>query len=185
MPKPLSLALAALALGGSTAMTSAQEYCVSCRGPDVTYRCIIGGEPSAAARSSRGQLLCIKELARSGPHASCSVRRQAEELCEGEVRTVMFPAATDVAAPPVTDVLPGFTDPAGAIAPLPGGPEMEETEAAPEGPPDTLQEVAKDTGKNLKKAGEAVTDTAKNAGNAVGNALKNTWGCLSSLFTDC
>jgi hypothetical protein len=34
--------------------------------------------------------------------------------------------------------------------------------------------MAKGTGKNLKKAGDAV-----------GNAAKKTWTCLSSFFSDC
>jgi hypothetical protein len=35
-------------------------------------------------------------------------------------------------------------------------------------------DMAKGTGKNLKKAGDAV-----------GNAAKKTWTCLSSFFSDC
>lgn len=185
MPRPLRLAVAILAFGGATSVTSAQEYCVACTGPDATYRCIIGGEASVAARSTRGQLLCIKELARSGPHESCSVQRREQETCEGELRTVMFPAAPDPGMPIITEAPIEVTEPDGEAQMQTGGPGAEPAEMAPEPPPETLEDVAKDTGENLKKAGDAVTDTAKSAGSAVGNAVKKTWNCLSSFFGDC
>jgi hypothetical protein len=45
---------------------NAQEYCVTCTGPEAIYRCIVDGEATVEARSARGQFLCIKELAKSG-----------------------------------------------------------------------------------------------------------------------
>jgi len=54
------------------------------------------------------------------------------------------------------------------------GNAMENAEPAPEAAPKTVMEMAKGTGKNLKKAGDAV-----------GNAAKKTWTCLSSFFSDC
>ena len=64
---------------------------MTCTGPDAKYHCVIGGDASVAARSSRGQMLCITQLAQSGGHASCSVSRTTTEPCEGKLRTVMFP----------------------------------------------------------------------------------------------
>jgi hypothetical protein len=37
------------------------------------------------------------------------------------------------------------------------------------------------SGEGLKKAGEAVSETAQSAS----NVMKKTWNCLSSLFSDC
>ena len=51
---------------------------------------------------------------------------------------------------------------------------IENAESTPEEPPKTVVDMAKGTGKNLKKAGDAV-----------GNAAKKTWICLSSFFSDC
>ncbi len=56
---------------------TAQEYCVTCTGPDASYRCLIGGDVPMAARASRGQFLCITEIAKAGGHASCSAARGA------------------------------------------------------------------------------------------------------------
>jgi hypothetical protein len=47
------------------------------------------------------------------------------------------------------------------------------------------KETAKASGEGLKKAGEAVTDTAKSTGAAVGGAVSKTWKCLTSFFTNC
>jgi hypothetical protein len=92
-------------------MASAQEFCVTCTAPDATYRCVIGGD-SAAAKSSRGQLLCITELAQSGHHASCSAGRSTEGACPGELRTVMFPPGAEPMAPPLADTAPITPPPA-------------------------------------------------------------------------
>ncbi len=83
----------------------------------------------------------------------------------------------------------------------------DDADAAPKGPPKTVAEMAgrafEDSKKGLGKAGKAVGDTAKSAGNvvtktakntgekigkagkAVGNAASKTWTCLTSLFSDC
>ena len=181
----------AVALCAFTAMASAQEFCVTCAAPDATYRCVIGGD-SVAARSSRGQFLCITELAQSGHHASCSAGRSTEGACPGELRTVMFPPGAEPTAPPLADTAPIEPPPAipgpyakqpveakapdGAppVAELPPG-EVAPAEAPPpDAPANTVEE-------GLKKAGKAVSDT----GDAVGHAMKKTWKCVTSLFGDC
>ena len=178
----ISAALAPLVFCGLASLASAQEYCVACTGPAAQYRCRIGGDPSVAARTSRGQLLCITELAKIGPHASCSVGRTTSEECVGEPRTVMFPSTNDPEAAPVTDWQPEATQ-------VTAAPAAEQVPAEPEtpseAPPQTVEELAKQTvtasGEGLKKAGKAVTDAAQSAGNVV----TKTWNCLSSLFSDC
>jgi hypothetical protein len=160
---------------------NAQEYCVTCTGPEAIYRCIVGGEATVEARSARGQFLCIKELAKSGRHASCRVDRSSSGPCDGEPRTVMFPEFPDVPSedfvPPAQELESPFDGETEAQPPYqetsPVNPN-ENAEPAPEAAPKTVMEMAKGTGKNLKKAGDAV-----------GNAAKKTWTCLSSFFSDC
>jgi len=169
----------ALIVGGLSSHAAAQDYCVTCTGPDAKYRCIIGGNASAAARSSRGQMLCITELARSGGHASCSVSRTTAEPCEGKVKTVMFPTdepgtpPVEMAAPPPPPV--PAPAPAAAAPPAPG----------PQQAPGPAEAIAKDSDNGLKKAGDAVTSTVENTGKAIGHAASKTWKCLSSFFGDC
>jgi hypothetical protein len=157
-------ALALLVLGTAASPASAQEYCVVCTTPDAKYRCSIGGEPNIAAGASRGQLLCITELARTGGHASCSVGRNTGEPCDGQPRTVMFPE-TGAPAAPVVEVEP-VPPPQGAppAAPLPLAPHETPGEAQPPAAPPPPSE---------------------GNGNAFGNAMKKSWDCLSSLFSDC
>jgi hypothetical protein len=184
-------AIAAILLCALTIRAAAQEFCVTCTAPDATYRCVIGGDATAAARSSRGQLLCITELAQSGHHASCSAARGQATPCPGETRTVMFPAGDDLGSPPLVEAPAAPTAPSVGIAPPPAaaGPgqqqaqppsphEPQAIQAPTEAQPKTVEELA-------KKTGEAVTDTAQSAGNAVGNAMKKTWTCITSLFGNC
>jgi len=185
----ISLAMASVVVCSLAATASAQEFCVTCSAPDATYRCIVGGEPGIATTTSRGQLLCITELARSGGHASCSVgRRTSTEPCQGEVRTVMFPSPPADVPPPPTEAQSQARPPEGQGAPLAAdGAALEPP--PPAEAPQTVESLTKDTvqksGEGLKKAGEAVTDTAQSAGQAIGNAAQKTWKCLSSLFSDC
>lgn len=186
-------AVLALALPAGAA---AQEYCVTCTGPDATYRCVIGGEASQAARTSRGQFLCITELAKAGGHASCSAARGQATPCPGETRTVMFslgdPGASPLEAtapqPPGQPVNPPPTmaaplAPGQELAPVtlpPPGPAAPhaaptETGTAPAEPkPNMVEDLANKTGK-------AVSDTGK----AVGGAVKKSWDCVTSLFGNC
>jgi hypothetical protein len=171
MHPPARAALTLFVLGIAASAASAQEYCVICTAPDAKYRCSIGGEPSIAAGASRGQLLCITELARTGGHASCSVGRNSGEPCEGEARTVMFPPSTDPAAP-VVEVHPELppaegAPPAAPVAPL----------APAEAPPQPPQQ---------QPAPPATPpEEAQGSGNQLGNAMKKSWDCLSSLFSAC
>jgi hypothetical protein len=178
----ISTCLAAALLAGLAAPASAQDYCVTCTGPDAKYHCIVGGDASISARTSRGQMLCITQLAQSGGHASCSVSRTTTEPCEGKVKTVMFPSS-DPDAQPVTEALPPATPPLAPPTVTQGAPPPP---AAPQPGPGTVAEkAAEDTGNGLKKAGDAVTSTVENTGKAIGHAASKTWKCLSSFFGDC
>jgi hypothetical protein len=156
---------------------------------------LIGGDSTnTAARSSRGQFLCITELAKAGGHASCSATRGQSTPCPGETRTVMFSLADPGAAPLATASPPPLVPVPSSTTPLAPGedlppvalpppqaqpaqptPPVETGSAPPAGEkPNAVEDLAKKTGK-------AVSDTGK----AVGNAVKKSWDCVASLFGDC
>jgi hypothetical protein len=169
--------------------TLAQEFCVTCASPEASYRCLIGGEASTASRSSRGQFLCITELAKAGGHASCSATRGQATPCPGETRTVMFTVGDPEASP--LETTPMATPPA-PVAPLAPGKDISPVQLPPPGQQQPPTHVPQTTEapeepkpnaveKFAKKTGEAVTET----GEAVGSAMKKTWDCVASLFGDC
>jgi hypothetical protein len=184
---------AALMILGLGAAAQAQEYCVSCTGPDAMYRCVLEGGPGVAPPASRAQLLCITELARSGGHASCSVGRATGEQCLGEPRTVVLPASPEPGiGQPINAAQPQPLAPLGEPGTTAAGTTVEgqpspDPDAAGDGDvePSAAAKIAKQTvdasNAGLKKAGEAVNDTATSAG----NAAKKTWNCVTSLFSDC
>jgi hypothetical protein len=153
------------------------EVCVSCADPAQTYRCVIAEDDVAARVDQATQLLCIKEIAASGHHASCSVDRARSNPCEGVPITVARSekaktgglASSDAAAPVAVD---------------------------PSAPPQTVEALAKQSAAQSKKdwdeTAEKVKETAKvagqgieTAGSVVGGAAKKTWDCMTSLFSKC
>jgi len=101
-----AIILASFVLGSAAPLTAtAQELCVKCTEPEMTYRCNV--EPgSVGAGGLSIQLYCIRELARMGGHASCSVKRQSQATCDGEPRTLVFDAGTVPDAAPVANPNP-------------------------------------------------------------------------------
>ena len=191
MQCPTPALAASLAMMCFSTASGAAEYCVSCSGPDVSYRCQIEGTAEGPGADPRAQLLCIRQLAESGAHDSCSVARSTSYPCPGETRVI---------AGPVGEVVPPPAIEPGGEPSTPPGPEGEQTEAQPADPaqpPKTMQELlagqtVQSSKEGLKKAGEAISGTAEkageqigSAGNAVGNAAKKTWNCLVSLFSEC
>lgn len=199
--------VAALFLAGSGA-SGAQELCVTCEEPFAVYRCQIDEHAPFLATSPGAPLLCAKQLAQRGGHARCSIRRDSSGPCEGEL-VVVAPTADEPSAGMPPGLAEGHVrgglnegqpvDPEEPVAPVavpetaaPGGPD----EPQPEGPPKTVEELAKRTARSskegLKTASDAVVGAAKKtgekleeAGTAIGKAAKSTWRCLSSLFSDC
>jgi len=159
------------ALGGAAA---AQEYCVVCSEPSALYRCVIDG---AQPGGQPLQMLCVTAMARAGGHGTCSVKRGTVFDCDGPVRRVPWVASS---APAATMAQPGPS-----VAPA----NSEPTKASPEGPPETVVEMAKranqQTADQMKKAGENLKEGAKSMGDAMSNATKKTWDCMTSLFTRC
>jgi hypothetical protein len=179
-----------LTIRGLVLSAGAEEYCVTCTEPDAKYRCVVTEQPGI--HDEHAPLRCISELAQSGGHASCSVGAATSGPCPSNLRTVTLPSLPP--PPPVTEA-PVPPAPAPIMVPVPAASPAPESPAAAsggahpaqpaEGPPKTVEELAKKSGDGLKQAGESVTDTAQSAGNAVGNAAKKTWDCLSSFFGNC
>lgn len=165
--------------------------CVVCSEPSASYSCVIAeaNDPYLMRGGEKAlHFVCVTELAKLGGHASCRVRRDFSTHCDAPQRVVSLKGLAEPA--PATAGAPQGADPAASadqkgaaatgVAPQP---------AQPQGPPQTLEELAKRTasgsGDALKKTGTAVVDGAKSAGSAVGGALQQTWTCVTSLFTSC
>lgn len=186
---------------GAAVPATAQEACVTCDAPFAIYRCQV--DSPDLVPSSPVQFLCIKELAKRFGHQTCSVMRKNGTDCVGEV-VVVTPADALPAAPPQNfaehpadvpgPVTPGEQEAIDA-AEREKGPNQVAEPSEP-GPPETVEDLAKQTvaasEKGLKSAGKTVTDAAKNTGKtiektgeAIGSAAQKTWKCLSSFFGDC
>ena len=192
----------ALVPGGLTA--AAEGYCVACFEPDAVYRCLVEGVPGGAAPDPRHQVQCIKQLAKQGGHARCSVERFSAAGCDGPVAMIdpensaipMGPVTPETGAAPASQRL-APEEPVAIEAETEALP-AQEPEAKPNTnePPRTVEELAKNAAESTKKGIDTVTgtvtDTTKKAGDqiqgagsAVGNAAKKSWNCLTSLFNDC
>lgn len=210
----LLVSAGALLAGVSASLAQQRSgICVVCAEPSASYACVVAEADEAYLKRGGERavhFVCVTELAKLGGHASCRVRRDFSAHCDAPPRVVSLkgvvePAPATAGGPPAGDPAAG-ADPKGpataGIAAQPG---------QPEGPPQTLEELAKRTaegsGDALKKTGTAVVDGAKSAGSAVGGAikqtgtvvvdgaksagsavggaLKQTWTCVTSLFTSC
>jgi len=185
------LTAAALLILATTSL-DAEELCVECTGPPATYRCDAASNPATGASF---QLLCVKQIATRGGHDRCSVDRTRSNIpCNGVLVTLDQPAdgaalsppspATNSAAPPIAT--PPSTPPVAAPTPA----------QSHNGPPATMEELAKETAEQSKKdwaaANDKVQESAqaagqnlKKAGGAVGDAVKKSWNCVVSLFSQC
>jgi hypothetical protein len=158
------LAFAALlgALASRTA-AEAQEFCVACTEPTAVYRCVIDGARPGGGQSL--QMLCVTTMAREGKHATCGIKRGTVFDCDGPVKRVPW-SGTE---------LPVETPGTATAADKP--------EPDPNEPPRTIVEMVKRA--NDKTAGETAKDPIKSTGEAIGDATKKSWNCLTSLFKDC
>lgn len=168
----------------------AQEVCVVCAAPEATYRCAIE-KSEKLGRFGRGgeraiQLVCAKELARQGGHASCGVRREATgAACAGEQRILSIATLLDAVVPPEAAAPAAPAPPPGpqpvatvGVAPSPALPQEVKPVDTAAAPPRTMQEMAERSSAKSKQQ-------LKDAGSAVGGAFERTWDCLSSLFKRC
>ena len=152
----------------------AQEYCVACSEPTGLYRCVIDGAQPRGGQSL--QMLCVTAMAKEGGHATCSVKRGTVFDCDGAVKRIPW-AALETGPQPMTPQPP--------VAPPPKPATVTAPTPAPDAPPQTMVDLAKQanekTAEQVKKAGESV----KQAGESVKEATKKTWDCVFSLFTRC
>ncbi len=153
----------------------AQEYCVSCLGPDAVYRCVIDGARPGGAQSL--QMLCLSTMAKEGGHATCSVKRGTVFECTGPVKRISWAALNELPSHPSWD---------SSVQQIP---QPEAEPADKKAPPKTMVELAKQTNEKtaaqLKKAGEDVTESVKTFGQTIANSTTKTWQCLTSLFSRC
>lgn len=194
MTRRSKLLLTVLALMTGTANARAESYCVACFGPDAIYRCVIADTSSSAPPDPRNQVQCIKQLAKTGAHARCSVERFSTKGCNGPERII----SPSTAAIPLTPPPPASAT--GAPPPASPGADTEPVPAEhvpePAGPPQTVEELAKstvestkkglgDVGSSVKNTTEKAGEKIEGAGTAIGNAAKKSWDCVTSLFSDC
>lgn len=189
----LTLVLTAVALLTSTVSVRAESYCVACFGPDAIYRCAVADAPAGAAPDPRNQIQCIKQLAKQGGHARCSVERFSTAGCNGPERVIS----------PTQDAVPLTPQPEVTASPTPEAVPESDGEASPVAPankpaqpPQTVEELAKatvestkkgldDVGTSVKKTTEKAGEQIGGVGSAIGNAAKKSWDCVTSLFSDC
>lgn len=169
--KRQALPILAILVGSTLPAFAQSEVCVTCSGPPATYRCRVEDSSQLEGRrlAKRAlQLLCITELARQEGHEKCRVQRTSgDEPCFGFLRSVSIANSVDALT-------------AGTQA------EAEESAAEPppvkqaedKGPPKTVEELARRTASGSKQQ-------LDKTGDKVGNAVKKSWHCLTSLFKDC
>ena len=189
--------LVALSLGAATAA----EYCATCEGPASAYACTFNGV-EAAASDTRLKLLCITELAKIGQHASCSVDRQQQTPCKGEIRQLALPSGFEInvpsaadagtAAVPQSDASPAATPHTSQVATPPTAQtDVPKSASPPKTVKDAVASGVASTEKAIEAGGsaaseaaEATGNTLQKAGKAVGDAAKKTWDCITS-FGSC
>jgi hypothetical protein len=173
-------AFSALLVVIASDIASAQGVCVECREPDRNYRCSI--KDAERVQGIRGsakaiEFLCIQEIARANGHQSCRAGTSYAGPCIGQAYDIDLSKA----APPDGDQA--------TKQPMPGAPDPEAPASvavpARKGPPQTLEEVARETVSKSKEQISAADENMKKAGDAVGGAVKKTWNCVASLFSRC
>ena len=155
-----------------TARALAAEVCVVCTGPNATYRCTTD-QASKLERLRGGDralhFMCITALAKAGGHTKCRVSRDASGFCAGEARTIGLAELEAALA----------SGGAGRASDGPDGPEAASKPAQP-GPPRTVEELARRT-TQTSSPGAPLEKTSE----AIGGAMKKSWLCITSLFTQC
>lgn len=145
-----SAGLCAAALGLLASGAQAADYCVTCKGPDETYRCRVTG--SGAKPSDALKLYCVIRTAKEGNHASCSAEK-ATSGCTGLVKVYTYD---------------GPTLPRG----LTSDPRVRELNEKVERSQQTFKEPAGDAPKSLFELGGRAVDASRkglrNAGSAIG-----------------
>jgi hypothetical protein len=167
--RPVGTIILAACLVAASGAVAAGDVCVACDGPAASYRCQLAA-PQGLERSGYSgrvaQYVCVTELAKHGGHASCSVRKDGFSTCLGELRIISLTGAV----------------PESPQSPQAAAVEAAKPSAAPAGaksePPRTMVELA-------KRTSEASKQELQNTGRAVTGAMKKTWDCLATFFSQC
>jgi hypothetical protein len=179
MAHPIGVVLAVL-ICLPIGQAAAQEYCVSCSGPNALYRCVIDGAQPRGGQPL--QMLCITAMAKDGGHATCSVKRGSVFECDGPVKRVPWAALNGAAQTEGPTAQPWAPEtapkPEPAARPMPAPTSAPAASPGPEAPPQTVLELA-------KRTNEKTAEQMKKAGDTVKEATKKTWDCMASFFTRC
>ncbi len=183
------------------------SYCVTCKGPDQTYRCRVTGDGSKPSDALK--LYCVIRTAKEGHHASCSAEN-ATPACAGVEKVYSYdgPAIPDGLAqdPRVKSLMSrvdhdnkAFAKPKGeapqTMVELTGralsasrqglrnarsalGGSSDEAQPLPASPPTT--------GSTESAAAEADSPSrVQRASAAMGSLARKSYRCLRSLFRHC
>ncbi len=180
-----SVVLAVTGYFAAGSLAAAQEFCVSCEGPNAVYRCVLEGIGPEQAQPLK--VVCVSTLAKTYNHATCSVRGGTVFDCNGPIKRInaqgRIPSAPDGSKP----------DPVVVVEPPKPVPLDNE-------PPQTVEEMAKRMnksagegvqktgtaiGEGVQKTGSAIGTAFKKTGDAIGGAVKKTWTCMTTLFKTC
>jgi len=207
--KALQIAGFAVGLFTVTSPSSAKDatYCVTCTGPDQTYRCRVdagGSKPSDALK-----LYCVIRTAKEGHHGSCSAVRGS--ACNGIEKVYSYdgPLPDDLASDPRvkklqnkierekkafekpkgdTDTLVGLTGRAvrNARDRLGGSSEPDDQPLPQEPLPPSETPVppaSKEAQATIPEAAEP--ETGERTASGVGGFARKSYRCVLSLFRNC
>ena len=165
-----AIALLAPLLGASSA--AGEEACVVCQEPAAIYSCSVQhADQLKRVRRADGllHLACIKDIARQYGHKSCAINRNFAGNCNGAIHVVNPKDAAN-------HVIAGTSRPdsSNGAQPIESQPEAAPTKDEPKTVVELAKRTAKSTTRELKKAGDNVS-----------KAVKSTWRCVSSLFSEC
>lgn len=187
--KTVALALTVLfggLLGGvfTASAGNQQDYCIKCSNPEQTYICRI---VSSGAQTQGKQFLCILNIAKENGHDSCTATAEGTS-CSG----VLVQYDLSGMAPPLE------TMEQTAIPDAPtnqtkvqnnGNDEpktlVEFTKEATKATKKSINSAGRDTGKAIKNTGSKIKHFTNKVGRNIKKATKNTFECITSLFSSC
>ncbi|MGI9524087.1 MAG: hypothetical protein ACR2PG_20830 [Hyphomicrobiaceae bacterium] len=181
---PITLVSNALAIDENGVATAPLDaICVQCEQPDLTYRCLphISEEYRDLLSGSRAlRVACIRDIAKTMAHQSCKAKRSSDGHCDGEDFALDLNRLAAQHARRIPFLKPNdrklhHSHPKN---PNEGVAEADQALDRADRPPRTVVELAQRTAKSSKKQ-------IQGAGEAVGDTMKKTWRCLTSLFQDC
>ena len=174
-----SLALALLISLVTLARADETTFCLTCTEPARSYSCKVK-TPDANPGPRALRLYCIVRTARDGGHNSCRASTSPRESCKGKKKTYTYKGpAIPKSVQSQAEKLFGRNQPK---------PEKAEKKEEPS-ETDTLvgltTRAVKSSREGLSGAGSGVRDATRGTTERVGNAARNTYRCVTSLFRDC